>query len=373
ALQAWADGAAKANPQYKYEVNAVSDPTQYKNLIKTKIAAGDPADIMFGPPRDQMELIKAGNIADVTGAPFIKNYDPEILKGVSVDGKIYGIPVDLGLLLVYYNKDIFEKNGIQIPKTYDEFIKVCETLKGKGINPVSYGFKDAWTAGVDFMFEWYMMLVKEPNMFKDVEAGTKKFKDYPMFKRGMERNRQRVAFSTNNPFGTDNNKSVQLFASGQAAMFESGTWNISTIRELNKDGKFGMFMLPADNEADTRARLFLDDCFMINAHAKSMDSAYSFFNFATSSEGANVWASKTGLIPAIKGVQLQNVDEMTKDAVAVKDSGKTIFADVQYQPTGQLFDLLFSKFSPDFLADTKKSVDDYIDQFDQDYAEAAKQ
>lgn len=368
-LQAWADAVTAANPQYKYEINVVADANQYRQLIKTKIAAGDPADIMFGAARDYSDMIDAGNIADISNAPFISNYDASVLEGSTINGKIYGIPVDMGLLMVFYNKDIFAANGLSVPKTYAEFLNICQTLKDKDINPLAMGFKDAWTAGVDYMIEWYMMLDKDPNMFKDVMDGSKKFADYPMFKRGMERSRERFAMATGNPFGTGNDDSIQMFASGKAAMLPNGTWSISTVRDLNPDGKFGLFMMPADNEADTRARLFTDDCFMISANTKSVDGCYALFNFATSGEGANIWADYTGIIPATKGVSLSNPDEMTADAMAAKESGKTVFADTCIQPTGQRFDILFN-FSADFLADQSKSIDQWLADFDTEFAAA---
>lgn len=369
-LQAWADAVSASNPDYTYEINVIADANQYRQLIKTKIAAGDPADIMFGAARDYSDMIEAGNIADISDAPYISNYDPAVLEGSKINGKIYGIPVDMGLIMVFYNKDIFAENNLSVPKTYAEFLDICQTLKGKNINPIALGFKDAWTAGVDFMIEWYMMLDKDPNMFKDVMAGSKKFADYPMFKRGVERSRERFATATGNPFGTGNDDSVQMFASGRAAMLPNGTWSISTVRDLNPDGKFGLFMMPADNEADTRARLFTDDCFMISANTKSIDGCNALFSFATSSEGANIWADYTGIIPATKGVNLQNPDEMTADAMAAKESGKTVFADTCIQPTGQRFDILFN-FSADFLADQSKSVDQWIADFDTEFASAS--
>lgn len=370
-LQAWADAVTAANPQYKYEINVIADANQYRQVIKTKIAAGDPADIMFGAARDYLDMIEAGNVADISAAPFLSNFSDDVLEGSTFDNKVYGIPVDMGLIMVFYNKDIFAENNLSVPKTYAEFLQICQTLKDKGVNPLALGFKDAWTAGVDFMMEWYMMLDKDPNMFKDVMDGTKKFADYPMFKRGMERSRERFAMATGNPFGTGNDDSVQMFASGKAAMLPNGSWSISTVRDLNPDGNFGLFMLPADNEADTRARLFTDDCFMISANTKSLEGCYALFDFATSSEGANIWADFTGIIPATKGVSLKNPDPMTADAMAAKDSGKTVFADTCIQPTGQRFDILFN-FSADFLADQSKSIDQWLADFDTEFAAAGQ-
>jgi len=372
ALQAWCDAVNAENPNYNYEITVIADPNEYRPLIKTKIAAGDPVDIMFGAARDYSDMIEAGNIADLTGMPYLSAYDQAILDGFTFDDKVYGIPVDFGLIMVFYNKDIFAEYGLEVPKTYEEFMAICNTLNENGVNPLALGFKDGWTAGVDFMMEWYMILAQEPDMFKDIEAGEKTFADYPAFRRAMERSRERFALATGNPFGTDNDQSIQMFASGKAAMLPNGTWSVATVRDLDPEGNYGLFALPADNADDTAARLFTDDCFMVSSQTPHMDAVTALFNFATSAEGANIWAEKTALIPAVKGVTLENPDEMTADAQAQIDSGKTILADTAYQFTGQLFDIFFGKFSPDFLANDSKDIDTWIAELDAEIASAIR-
>lgn len=370
-VQAWADAVTAANPHYTFEINVIADANQYRQIIRTRIAAGDPVDIMFGAVRDYLDLVEAGHVANITDAPFIANFDEDVIEGSVVNGNIYGIPVDMGLLMVFYNRDIFEEHNLSVPTTYAEFLEICQILIDNGVNPLALGFGDAWTAGVDFMIEWYMMLEKDPYMFRDVMDGNARFADYPMFRRGVERSRERFVMAQGNPFGSSNDDSIQMFASERAAMLPNGTWSVSTVRDLNPDGNFGLFMLPADNAADTRARLFTDTCFMISSALTEaeLSAAYAFFNFALSPEGANIWSELTGLIPATRGVTLTNPDPMTADAMAVKESGLTVFADTAIQPTGQRFDILFN-FSADFLADMNRSIDDWIAAFDAEFAAA---
>ena len=372
ALQAWCDEVSRRNPQYKYEITVIADANEYRSIIRTKIAAGDPADIMFGAIRDYPDLAEAGHIADLTNMPYIKNYDADILRGSIINGKIYGIPVDMGLIMVFYNKDIFSRYNLSVPKTYADFLQICKTLQSNNVNPLSLGFGDGWTAGVDFMQEWYMLLYKDPDFFRNIHSGRTKFADSPEFRRAVERSRERFAFAASNPFGTSNDQSIQLFASGRAAMLPNGTWSISTVRDLNPQGNFGLFALPADREADTAARLFTDDCFMVSSRTAKMDAITALFSFATSSEGANLWAQKSMLAPAVKGVSLNNPDPMLADADAQIKSGKTFFADTGFEPTGQPFEVFFGTFSPGFLVDQSKSIDQWITELDRDYAAALR-
>nr|WP_201784456.1 sugar ABC transporter substrate-binding protein [Nonomuraea pusilla] len=47
---------------------------------------------------------------------------------VSLVGRTYGIPVDTGPTALYYRKDVFDKYGIAVPKTWDEYAKAAEKL-----------------------------------------------------------------------------------------------------------------------------------------------------------------------------------------------------------------------------------------------------
>jgi raffinose/stachyose/melibiose transport system substrate-binding protein len=373
ALQAWCNEVTRRNPQHTFEITVIADANEYRSIIRTKIAAGDPADIMFGAVgRDYPELVQAGHIADITDMPYIRNYDASVIEGSKINGRIYGVPMDMGLIMVFYNKDIFARYNLSVPKTYAEFLQICRTLQSNGVNPLALGFRDAWTAGVDFMQEWYPLIHRNPDFFRDINSGRRKFADSPEFRRAVERSRERFAYATGNPFGTNNDQSIQMFASGRAAMLPNGTWSIATVRDLNPNGNFGLFAMPADREADTVARLFTDDCFMISSRTTKMDAITALFNFATSDEGANMWAEMTNLAPAVKGVTLRNPDPMAADADAQIKSGKTIFADTAFEPTGQFFEVFFGHFSPGFLADQSKSIDQWIAELDRDYAAAAR-
>ena len=51
-----------------------------------------------------------------------------------MDGKIYGVPVSKEISYIYYNKELFEKAGLETPEvayaTWDEFFEACDALKG---------------------------------------------------------------------------------------------------------------------------------------------------------------------------------------------------------------------------------------------------
>lgn len=371
ALKAWTDEVTKQNSNIQFEVTNITDVDQYRNTLKTKLAAGDPPDIMGGNASQYKDLIEAGHIADLTSAPFIKNCDDNAVKGLTLNGKTYGIPVDIGALVVYYNKDVFSSTGVSVPTTYEEYLKVCQTFKDKNIVPNSFGFKDAWTANVETQMDYWPDMAKEPDLFKDSELRAKKFSDFAGFKRAMERVNQRLAFATGDVLGTDHNTALQEFATGKAAMTDGGTWDISSIRAANKDGNFGVFALPADKAEDTLMRISVDDAWMIADKAKNKDAAFTFFNYATSPEGGKVWAETTATISAFKGVDSSSLDPMTQDVSDIISSGKVINSDTLYILSGQMSTYL-DQWGQEFVADSKRNVDEYIAKLDKQFDTIAK-
>ena len=64
---------------------------------------------------------------------------------MTVDGKQWGIPTTYSVLGYFYRKDIFEKLGIAVPKTWEEFVAAAKKLKENDIIPFTIGTKDVWT------------------------------------------------------------------------------------------------------------------------------------------------------------------------------------------------------------------------------------
>ena len=60
------------------------------------------------------------------------------------EGKTYAFVDDAWIGGVYYDKDMFEANGLTVPETYDEFLNICKTFYDQGIRPVSISGTTTW-------------------------------------------------------------------------------------------------------------------------------------------------------------------------------------------------------------------------------------
>ena len=66
---------------------------------------------------------------------------PQALEALSYNGKLYAIPRDVSNLVIFYNKDLFDKKGVPYPSenwTFDEFLKTAQKLTDKNCFGISF-------------------------------------------------------------------------------------------------------------------------------------------------------------------------------------------------------------------------------------------
>ncbi len=113
---------------------------QFTNKVTIELSSrSNSLDVYFVRPLNDLKQFSLNQwLVDL--APYFANdkeYDLDdyfegALESVSRDGKLYGIPFVAESQIVYYRKDIFEKNGItEFPQTMDEFLKVAQRLTDK--------------------------------------------------------------------------------------------------------------------------------------------------------------------------------------------------------------------------------------------------
>jgi len=134
----------KLYPNVKIKVvNLGGGPQTYTKLqtaLKAGSGAPDIAQIEYG---FLPAFVDTGGLVDLSkyGANDAKKYFvPWTWGQVSPDGKaVYAIPQDTGPFAMVYRKDIFDKYGLSVPKTWDEYAKTAETLHKKSGGKVKMG------------------------------------------------------------------------------------------------------------------------------------------------------------------------------------------------------------------------------------------
>ncbi|MEE8867603.1 MAG: ABC transporter substrate-binding protein [Acidipropionibacterium acidipropionici] len=232
------------------------------------------------------DLARTGVFADFSGTDVYKKVNPSVGQilgtlGRGGNGQINGLPLANNGSGVIYNRDVFEKHSVEPPKTWDEFIAVCDKLKAAGVDPFCWGFKDNWTGAPMFnsisggfltggVAAWYEKRRKREVTFAD---GLR-----PV----MTKMKTLASYGNRNKFEIGYNDANQAFSKGTAAMYLHGTYSIPAIRSYNPKIQLGTFATPADDEKNTKVVSGVDVALTMPVEPDRRDDVMAFFDYLMS-------------------------------------------------------------------------------------------
>ncbi|MBW3079204.1 ABC transporter substrate-binding protein [Bifidobacterium simiiventris] len=124
------------NPNVTIKVTNVGTSAQTQVALNNAIAAGKGApDISLMEYHSIAQFALSDALEDLTDktSGFDADYPAGIWKGVQVNGKVYGLPVDSGPNALFYNKAVFDKAGItEAPKTWEEYYQDAKKIRALG-------------------------------------------------------------------------------------------------------------------------------------------------------------------------------------------------------------------------------------------------
>jgi raffinose/stachyose/melibiose transport system substrate-binding protein len=228
------------NPGIKVQRTiAPSDPQNTWTVTNAALASGTPPDIFFGSGRAYMkDMARKGIILDLTDE--VKSWGYKWVPGTDTQmtfkDKIYSAPWDIQFKFLTYNKELFTKNSLTIPTTWNDWISTCDALKKAGVTPCSFGAQggDQWAAlNWVWLFNQKLMGIKEVVNNMEVEVGTY---DNPLYEKALDllvELNDKGYFGTN-PVSVPHSAAQAKLFGGAAGSLYSGTWDLSTMLDATK-------------------------------------------------------------------------------------------------------------------------------------------
>lgn len=321
------------NITIEYE-NAPTD--QYQTTIKTRFASGDAPDIVGVFPGTWKDpFVKAGYLMDLSDRPWVSRLQQGALDMESKDGKVYGLPLDQNAIGVIYNKKIFKDLNLTIPKNWNEFLKVADTIKAANITPLALGLKDLWVTQIIPYAMAPSAIYRDNKTFdKDMYDGKDTFANSP-WKKMMEDYAMLDAkgYFNKGPLGTSYDQMVQLMATGKAAMEIMGNWGLPPILAANPQADLGMFPLPY---ADEGKQVYVSSAIALglgaNAKTKYPNEVKLYLDFWADADNNAKLLTQAKSFPVFKDVKPE-LDATLKELVPYLNVGTYNFLD-QNWPAG---------------------------------------
>ena len=139
-----------------------------------------PPDVMLMWDGNELRGAAAqGLLADVsevwTEGNFTEAYGRRFRDISRFDGTLRFVPAGFNWSGIYYNKEIFEQYGLSLPATWEEFIRICDTLLANGITPMSLAGQNPFIS--IYWFDYLNLRLNGPEFHRDVMAGRVDFND----------------------------------------------------------------------------------------------------------------------------------------------------------------------------------------------------
>jgi len=318
------------NPNINIEQNHVPDA---ETVLKSRLAKNDIPDIMgLGGNYTYGQIADAGILKSFENAPYLKDTQTayqKMLHDLHEGNTSYGVPFTANANTVLYNKDKFKELGLDIPKTWDEFIETAETIQKNGGTPFYLTFKDAWT----IMVPWNSLAanLQGKNFIEKRKANETTFQK--SYQKVAERMYKLLDYGQNDIFGYGYSQGNQAFANGKSFMYIQGVWAINPILESNPDLNLGAFALPAVNDADENMLVSgVDTVLTMSKDTEHPEAAEKFIKFLLEKENAQFYIDQQMTFSAVKNVFQE--DPKVVDLKSYFESGKIAPFPDHYYPSG---------------------------------------
>ncbi|WP_249436087.1 ABC transporter substrate-binding protein [Paenibacillus sp. Marseille-Q4541] len=263
------------------------------------VAGGNAPDVAYFDRFEVATWANQGSLTDLTefaqkDGVTEDGFYPFAWEEANFDGKLYAMPTSTDARLVFYNKEHFEKAGLdpeQTPKTIAELEAVAEKLtikEGKRFKQIGfipwygqgwfYGW--GWAFGGDFLDANGKVTADDP---KNVEALTW-MSDF-----AKKYNIEDIASFTSSQ-GTS---TMDPFFTGQLSMQVSGPWTVSQAKKFNPDMKYGVFPMPTPT-GENHTTWSGGWATVMPKGSKNQEAAWEFMKFLSGEQGQEIFSKISG-------------------------------------------------------------------------------
>ena len=320
------------NPGITVNLETRPSGSEGDNITKTRLATGDMPDLFLYNSGSLFQAIgPVQNLVPVTGEPWVANLEENFRRVVTAEGNVYGAPFGPQLTgAILYNKRIYADLGLQVPRTWDEFMANNAAVAQAGIVPVIQTYGDTYTSQLFVLGDFHNVAAAEPDFAERYTAGQAKFATSPAALRGWQHMEQLSDLGYfNEDFPTAKmEEGMRKLGAGEGVHYPMLTNGLPALSRTSPEGAqdIGIFPLPGDNPATNGLTVWSPGAVYIpkTTEGAQLDAAKKLQAFLASPAGCAAQAE--GATPtgpyAVEGCELPaDVLPATRDFQSYVDAG----------------------------------------------------
>ena len=302
--QAVADAFMDSHPEIQVEI--VGEPwSDYFTKMQTFWASGDSSQIpdvlfLWPTPRYAADGVLENLDPWIESSGYdLADYWPALLESASLEGSVYGLPRDIGLDVLYYNKDIFDEVGVPYPDdtwTWDDFLDAADKLTVVE----SSGRVERYALGMEGGKYQLWIGQNGGSILDDMRNPTKCTLDQPeaveaiQFFADMMNNNYAMRSANLSQAGGD----ATVFANGQVAMIIQNGSRVSQFNEAGMNYDVAVVPIPDGGQRSASAG---GAAWVMSSGSDNKDEAWTFLSWLQSTDGGQYLYTASGeIFPALQ-------------------------------------------------------------------------
>jgi len=322
-LKVAADYTGSPKPQ----VNVMATE-QLRAQLSTYLSSSNPPDIVAwyagSVARDYASKGLLLDLSDLwTGNGACAGFSPA-LKSLSTDknGHQIFVPTSYYWWSIFYFKSSFEKWGVSVPTTWDEFMTLCQTLKGKGVAPLAQGIgSTAWMASG--WFDYLDLRINGAQYHRELLAGEHAFTDKQVTDVLTEYKRL-IPYFDPNMKSYSYQEAVTPMLQNKSAMYLIGAFISQSVGNRLDDLDF--FSVPPINTSVPSAEEAPTDGFFASAGSKNPVGAKQVLSYLASptAQQQNIQLAGSANLPTSKDVDTSHFSPLVQKGIKLLQETKEI-------------------------------------------------
>lgn len=282
-----------ANPDI-HVIFSPTAPTQYNAALNAKLEGGTAGDLITCRPFDSaLDIYNKGHLAKLNGLSALDSFSDVAKSAWTTDdgSATFCVPMAAVIHGFIYNKDAFEELGLSAPATQAEFVDVLKAIKSDGnYVPLSMGTLDQWEAAAMGYQNIGPMYWKGEKGRLGIIDGSAKLTD-PEWVKPFEVIAEWAEYMGEGFEAQAYPDSQTLFTLGRAAIYPSGSWEISGFNN-EADFALGAFRPPLPGAGD---ECYIDDhtdiAMGLNPASANTEAAKVFLDWMGTKEFAELYSN----------------------------------------------------------------------------------
>ncbi len=292
--------------QSDYVVTAEYVPyADFTKQLSIGAVASELPDMVIIDSPDHASYAEMGIFADLTEKFDLSNYYQGTIDSCTIDGILYGVPFGVNCLSLFYNVDMMEAAGCEVPTTWDELLEVVQALTTDSVNGLA--FSSVQNEEGTFNFLPWLWSTGADTYDINSEGGIKAL-TY------VQQLIETGVMSTECINWTQGDVMNQ-FISGNVAMMINGPWQIPTMQSEAPDLNWDVALIPMDSEY---ASCLGGENYAVISGGNE-DGALAFLTYATADEQVKYLMDEFGYISADQTIAENQFDEDSKYNLFVEE------------------------------------------------------